>query len=155
MQPVPTSLVNAFLDVDRQIVEAWWAALPSESRDEVDHLCDERLDACFFGVVAAERDHVVPTVRGGCFVPTDDAWGFDEWGLSYFDHLIAHPELVLVYDPAQRTFHTGCTRHPMAQACWSSGMIPINFLCPFHTSACLMRPLIGRRVQRRRVNNHP
>ena len=149
MNAIPSSLSNAFPDVNRQVIEAWWAGLPPNAREEVARLCDERLDACFFGVVADERDHVVPTVHGGRFVPTDDAWGFDEWGRSYFDHLMAHPELVLVYDPTLRTFHTGCTRHPLARACWVSGSVPSGFGCPFGNIACLMRPLRGRRLQLR------
>jgi hypothetical protein len=113
-------------------------------------LCDERTESCFFGVVADERDHVVPKVRGGRFIPDDDSWGFDECGLSYFDHLVAHPELVLVWDPSDRTFHTGCTRHSLAQACWSNGEVPGNFTCPFGgRSECLMHPLLGRRIRRR------
>jgi hypothetical protein len=114
----------------------------------VARLCDERLDACFFGVVADDRDRVVPKVRGGRFVASDDEWGFDEWGPSYFEHLLQHPELVLIWDQTERTFHTGCTRHPAARACWDSGCVPSDFACPFGSAACWMRPLLGRRVRR-------
>ena len=148
MVPVPTTLIDVLQDADAQVVESWWTALTSEARDDVARLCDERLDACFFGVVADDGTHVVPTVRGGRFLPSDDAWGFDEWGPSYFDHLIAHPELVLVYDPTARAFHTGCTRHPSAIECWASGSVPATFTCPFGSADCFMRPLLGRRVQR-------
>jgi hypothetical protein len=142
-----------FSDVDREAIATWWEGLSDESRTEMAHLCDERTESCFFGVVADERDHVVPKVRGGRFIPDDDSWGFDEWGLSYFDHLVAHPELVLVWDPSEQTFHTGCTRHPLAQACWPSGEVPGNFTCPFASgSECLMRPLLGRRIKRRRCS---
>jgi hypothetical protein len=115
-------------------------------------LCDERLDACFFGVVADEGNQIVPKISGGRFVADDDAWGFDEWGPSYFDHLIEHPELVLVWDPGDRRFHTGCTRHPDARACWTRGEVPGDFVCPFEGGEmCLTRPLIGRRMRRRVV----
>ena len=149
MNAIPTTLSNVFPEVESQVVEAWWAGLPPDAREEVARLCDERLDACFFGVVADERDHIVPTVHGGRFLPADDAWGFDEWGPSYFDHLMAHPELVLVYDPTLRTFHTGCTRHPAAQACWSAGSVSSDFVCPFESPACLMGPFRGYSVRRR------
>ena len=69
-------------------------------------------------------------------------------GPSYFDHLIEHPELVLVYDPPLRTFHTGCTRHPDARACWAAGKVPEKFACPFATGECLMAPLRGKRIRR-------
>ena len=141
--PVPAALGTAFAEVDRAAVEAWWEGLGDAQRAEVARLCDERLDACFFGVVAEERDHVVPKVRGGRFVASDD-----EWGPSYFDHLLAHPELVLVWDQTERTFHTGCTRHPDAQACWGKGAVPGDFACPFASDACLMAPFMGRRVRR-------
>lgn len=152
MIEVPSQLRRVYADVDRAAIEAWWGGLDDEARADVARLCDERADACFFGVVADERDHIVPKVRGGRFVADDDAWGFDEWGPSYFEHLIEHPELVLVWDPPERTFHTGCTRHPLAQGCWSSGAVPRDFACPFaNGSTCLMRPLAGRRIRRRRI----
>src|SRR5688500_15097014 len=94
---VPSQLRAVYSDVDRDAIDAWWAGLDDGARKEVARLCDERADACFFGVVADERDHVVPKVRGGRFIADDDSWGFDEWGLSYFEHLIQHPELVLVW----------------------------------------------------------
>jgi hypothetical protein len=149
---VPSQLRKVYADVDRAAIDAWWGGLDDEARADVARLCDERADACFFGVVADERDHIVPKVRGGRFVADDDAWGFDEWGPSYFEHLIEHPELVLVWDPPERTFHTGCTRHPLAQACWSSGAVPPDFACPLaNGSTCLMRPLAGRRIRWRRI----
>src|ERR1700722_12830162 len=120
MTPIPSQLSTVFPEVDRAAISVWWTGLPEDARAEMARLCDERLDACFFGVGADERDPIVPKVRGGRFMPDDDAWGFDEWGPSYFDHLIAHPELVLVWDATERKFHTGCTRHPLAQACWKS-----------------------------------
>ena len=155
MTEVPPHLRTVYADVDRVAIDAWWGGLSEDARQELSRLCDERVDACFFGVVADERDHVVPKVRGGRFVADDDSWGFDEWGPSYFEHLIEHPELVLVWDllvwdPAERTFHTGCTRHPLARECWSSGAVPKDFACPFASGpACLMRPLLGRRIQGR------
>lgn len=150
MVTVPDALSNVFEDVDRAEVEAWWAELSEEARGEVARLCDERLDACFFGVVAEERDHVVPKVRGGRFVPEEDQWGFDEWGPSYFEHLLAHPELVLVWDGTERTFHTGCLRHGAARACWRRGGVPEDFECPFGEGACWMAPLRGKRISWRR-----
>jgi hypothetical protein len=149
MTDIPNELLNVFADVEQLSISRWWDGLSEDARSEVARLCDERMDSCFFGVVADERDHVVPKVRGGRFVPDDDAWGFDEWGLSYFDHLIEHPELVLVWDERVRTFHTGCIRHPLAKACWSTGVVPENFECPFDGgSECLMRPLRGRKIRR-------
>jgi hypothetical protein len=75
MTQVPSQLRSAFADVDRVAIDGWWGGLSEESRAEVARLCDERADACFFGMVAGERDHVVPRVRGGRFVPEDDSWG--------------------------------------------------------------------------------
>ena len=152
MTLVPSQLCGVFADVDRAAIEGWWGKLTDAQRQDVATLCDERLDACFFGVVADERDHVVPKVHGGRFMPPeDDQWGFDEWGLSYYEHLIEHPELVLVWDKTERTFHTGCIRHSAARACWTKGEVPGDFVCPFEHGACLMHPLRGRRVRWLRI----
>ena len=146
MQAPPDNLTRVFGDVDRSEINTWWLSLSDDARDEVARLCDERLDRCFFGIVADDRDHIVPKVNGGKFVPGDDAWGYDEWGPSYFEHLLEHPELVLIFDPTQRTFHTGCIRHADARACWQDGAVPQGFECPFTSAACLMTPLKGRRI---------
>jgi len=150
MTQVPSQLRNVFADVDRAAIDTWWNGLSESAQQDVARLCDERVDSCFFGVVADDREHIVPKVHGGRFMPHDDAWGFDEWGPNYFEHLIAHPELVLVWDESERKFHTGCMRHALAQACWSNGVVPGDFACPFASGTdCLMLPLLGRKVRRR------
>lgn len=151
MQAVPRNLTDAFAEVDRRIVEAWWTTLADEARDEIARLCDERLEACFFGIVT-DDDGSVPKVRGGRFVPPDeDSAHFDEWAPGYFEHLLAHPELVVIYDLNEGKFHLGCTRHPAAQACWLDAHVPVNFTCPFEKTGCLMRPLVGRAIRRARA----
>lgn len=89
-----------------------------------------------------------PRVKRGCFVPSDDARGIDEWGPSYFEHLLQHPELVLIWEPETRTFHVGCTRHAAARECLSSGQVAVDFACPFELPACPLQPLRGARLQR-------
>jgi hypothetical protein len=153
MAELPSHLTQVFAEADKGAIDTWWSGLTEEARAEVARLCDERAETCFFGIVAGQRDHVVPKVRGGRFVPDDDAWGCDEWGPSYFDHLIAHPELVLIWDPTERTFHTGCLRHASARKCWADGAIREDFVCPFaRDAACLMRPLRGRQIHRLCIN---
>lgn len=151
MQPVPSALRTAFTDIDQSAIDAWWAGLPDESRSDVTRLCDERLDACFFGVATADGE-AVPKVRGGRFVPTDDTWGLEEWGPGYFEHLMQHPELVLVWEPPEPKLAFGCTRHPLARACWINGRVPADFACPFSSgSDCLMQQLLGRTIRWCRV----
>jgi hypothetical protein len=147
MLPLPPALGDAYLDADRTAIEAWWSALPAAEQENLTQLCDHRLDKCFFGVIADDGKHVVPKVHGGRFVPREnDPWGFDEWGLEYFYHLLDHPELVLIWDEPQRTFHYGCTRHPAAHRCWSTRHIPTNFNCPFQSQSCLLSPLRGMTI---------
>ena len=75
MIEVPSQLRRVCADVDRSALDAWWEGLDDDPRAHVARLCDERVDACFFGVVADDRDHIVPKVRGGRFVADDDASG--------------------------------------------------------------------------------
>lgn len=151
MTSISAQLSNAFTEADRSSIEKWWSNLSEAARAETAVLCDERAENCFFGVVADERDHVIPKVHGGRFLPSDDAWGFDEWGPSYFDHLIAHPE-VLVWDATQRTFHTGCIGQQSARNCWRNSAAPEDFECQFEADdQCLMRPLRRRRIRWRRM----
>jgi hypothetical protein len=88
----------------------------------------------------------VPTVKGGRFVPPDDARGLAEWGPGYIEHLLQHPELVLLWEPAQRTFHIGCTRHAAARSCLESGGVPKGFACPVGSASCPLLPLKGARL---------
>jgi hypothetical protein len=143
MIAIPTQLTRAFADVDRAAIASWWAGLSDEHHAEIAKLCDRRADTCFFGVVADESE--LPDVeRGLC--DEDDVRPVDEWAPGHFEYLLNHPELVLIWDSTERTFHVGCTAHVDARTCWKRGSVPSGFRCPFDNGACLMRPLLGRRV---------
>ena len=119
---------------------ASWDGLSTADQGELTALCDTRQDDCFFGVSATDDDP--PTVRGGRFIPHDDAWGLEDWGPDWFDHLMEHPELVTMWEVASlRTFHL-CTRHPTARATLAAGHIPADFACPFASADCPMRKLV-------------
>ena len=146
MTPIPDQLLRTFADVDRAAITAWWATLSEAHRVEVARLCDRRADSCFFGVVADESE--LPEVeRGLC--EEDDVRPVGEWQPDYFEYLLNHPELVLIWDETARTFHVGCTAHVEAQACWQRRSVPCDFRCPFARNDCLMRPFAGRRLRRR------
>jgi len=49
---VPSQLRRVYADVDRAVIDGWWEGLDDKARAEVARLCDERVDARFFGVVA-------------------------------------------------------------------------------------------------------
>lgn len=68
MTSIPAQLSNAFTEADRSSIEKWWSNLSEAARAETAVLCDERAENCFFGVVADERDHVIPKVHGGRFL---------------------------------------------------------------------------------------
>lgn len=144
MTPIPAQLTKAFADVDQDEIASWWSKLTDAHREEVAKLCDTRADSCFFGVVADESE--LPAVeRGLCL--EDDVRPVEDWKPDHFEYLINHPELVLIWDKSERTFHTGCTAHVDARACWKAREIPAHFVCPFERSDCLMRPMIGRRIR--------
>ncbi len=148
MTPIPAQLTQAVADVDQSAIALWWSMLSDAHRDEITRLCDTRADSCFFGVVSDESE--LPQVeRGLC--DEDDVRPVEEWAPSHFEYLLNHPELVLVWDQTERTFHVGCTAHADARACWKTGSSPVGFDCPFASSNCLMRPLLGRRLRRRRI----
>ena len=150
MTSIPTHLTQTFADVDQSAIAAWWAKLSDAHRTEITKLCDTRADTCFFGVVADESE--LPEVEHG-LCDEDDVRPVDEWGPSHFEYLLNHPELVLIWDQTERTFHVGCTAHADAHACWKAGEVLAGFACPFAHADCLMRPLLGRRLRRRRAVN--
>ena len=150
MTPIPAQLTKTFADIDQGAIAAWWSKLSDEHRQEVAKLCDTRADTCFFGVVADESE--LPEVeRGLC--DEDDVRPVEEWAPGHFEYLLNHPELVLIWDQTERTFHVGCTAHADARGCWKSGGVPAGFACPFARSDCLMRPLLGRRFRQRRITS--
>jgi hypothetical protein len=110
----PDDLLAAVPTGTADIVREWWSSLADDERQRLADLWDERLEVCFFTPQADAAGNVddwsqIPKVVGGRFVPTDDTSGLSEWGPGYFEHLLSHPELVIVCDPLRRTFHIGGT----------------------------------------------
>ena len=140
MSTLPPDLSASLPSTEDASATAWWNGLSHQQRSELAVLCDPLQDDCFFGVTPEGGEP--PTVRGGRFLPHDDAWGLEEWGPEWFDHLLEHPELVTMWEVERlRTFHI-CTRHPAARATLAVGRIPADFVCPFDSADCLMRRLI-------------
>jgi hypothetical protein len=151
MREIPADLLSAIPPGSEGVARQWWGALSEDDRRQVAGLWDARREVHFFSPQADEAGRVdewgqVPRVRGGRFVPPDDAWGLSEWGPGYFEHLLEHPELVLLWEPAGRTFHIGCTRHQAARSCLASGRVPAEFVCPVDSPACPLRPIRGARL---------
>ena len=141
MSPIPPDLSAPLLPGEDALLCAWWDGLSPDQRGTLANLFDPRQDDCFFGVDPEGGEP--PTVRGGRFVPHDDAWGLEDWGPDWFDYLMEHPEWVELMQPVQ--FHVGgvCTRHPAARAALAAGHIPADFDCPFASADCPMRRLVG------------
>jgi hypothetical protein len=159
MAEIPADLLAAIPPTSAFVAQAWWASLCEADRSHVAGLWDERREVHFFTPQADETGRVddwgqVPAVKGGRFVPPDDAWGLAEWGPGYFEHLLEHPELVLLWEPAERTFHIGCTAHTAARSCLESGGVPSDFRCPAGSPSCPLLPLRGSRlIERSRRNS--
>ena len=151
MIELPDELRAAISPASGLTVLRWWAALTEADQRQVVALWDHRLEAHFFEPQTDEAgrlDHwnQIPRVRGGRFVPHDDAWGLAEWGPEYFEYLLAHPEFFPILDPEFRTLHIGCTRHAEARACRDSGQVPRDFTCPAASASCPLRSLRGARL---------
>jgi hypothetical protein len=154
MDELPADLLAALPLGAGPVAQNWWASLTEADRRLVAGLWDERREVKFFTPQPDDAGRVdsweqVPGVIGGRFVPPDDARGLGEWGPGYFEHLLQHPELVIVWEPEQRTFHIGCTRHPAARACLESGHVPADFVCPLGSESCPLLALRGSRLTRR------
>jgi hypothetical protein len=146
MLEMPEDLLAAIPTASEPVARDWWAALSDAERGQVAGLWDDRREVHFFSPQADDAECLdaweqVPEVQGGRFLPRDDAWGLSEWGPGYFEHLLQHPELVLIWEPAERTFHIGCTRHADARACLESGRVPTDFVCPLDSASCPLEPL--------------
>ena len=146
MTEIPAHLLKAFSSVDQRDISAWWEKLDEPHRLEVTRLCDTRADSCFFGIVSDETE--LPEVEGGLDPEEEEVKPVEEWEIEYFDHLMAHPELVFCWDLNLRTFHTGCTAHEEARGCWKRMEVAGDFKCPFARADCVMKPFRGRRLKR-------
>lgn len=138
--PLPANLSDSIPAPLIGDAERWWESLKDAERDELAALCDSRREVFLFETFSGEGR---PKVTGGKFIPQDQAFGIDEWGEDYFQHLLDHPELMIVYDTQERTFHVGCSRHPAARRCFVDGRISDDFQCPFESADCLMRRILN------------
>lgn len=150
MDELPAELLAALPTAGVSAANQWWASLSESDRSQVGTLWDTRLEVCFFTPQADDAGCVdpwerVPTVQGGRFVPSDDD-GRQEWMPEYFEHLLQHPELVLVYEPIRRTFYIGCTQHRDARECLAAGEVPAEFICPVDSTSCPLARLRGSRL---------
>lgn len=154
MVELPADLLAAIPPASMSIARSCWASLSEDDRRQVACLWDDRREVHFFTPQPDEAGRLdeweqVPAVKGGRFIPSDDAWGLAEWGPGYFEHLLQHPEVVLLWEPAQRTLYIGCTRHAAARSCLESGAVPADFACPVSTPSCPLLPLRGTRLSAR------
>ncbi|MFO0952231.1 MAG: hypothetical protein U0835_13990 [Isosphaeraceae bacterium] len=155
MLELPTDLRAAIPEGSVPIAQQWWDSLAETDRRQVVDLWDQRREVHFFSPQADDSGKLdawdeTPAVEGGRFIPKDDAWGLAEWGPGYFEHLLQHPELVLLWEPVQRTFHIGCTRHAAARSCLESGNVPRTFVCPVEHPSCPLLSLRGACLTSRR-----
>src|SRR6266496_4636340 len=141
MSQPPPELLWGMSTENISIVQAWWAGLSDGTQSEILTLWDERVDTCFFTPMPEQPGEngsaAVPKVIGGKFASYEDTSGWDEWHAEYFDHLVNHPELVLLEPLVERTFYI-CTRHEAARAALAAGRIPPDFKCPFRLEGCPM-----------------
>ena len=147
MDEFPADLLAALPETSVPTVRQWWKTLDQADRLRIAGLWDRRIEVSFF---APQTDALgktddwedVPAVAGGRFVPHDNS-GSEEWAQGYFEYLLENPELVLAYDPEQRTLFHICTVEVAARQCVRTGSVPSNFVCPVGTATCPMLLLRG------------
>lgn len=143
-KPIPKHLLTGLAAVDQSEIECWWRALSEEMQSQITAVCGSKKEDCFFGIVGSEQ---FPEIEGGHFLPgAEDPIEDGAWQQDRFEHLMNHPELVVVWDPETRKLHIGCVAHTDAKKCWANGHVPEDFECPFGLQECLMVPLLGRTV---------
>lgn len=142
MEDLPETIRNSVPPELFGEASAWWQSLEDDDRRELQRLCDAKKELFLFETFSESSDI---KVHGGRFISSDDNRRFEEWGEDYFDYLLGNPELVLVHDPEHRTFHIGCTLHANARQCYSNRMIDDSFHCPFDSTRCRMRQILGTR----------
>lgn len=141
VERLPKNLVESLPVQLLDQAECWWRNLSSGDRKEIQHLCDQRKELFLFemfGDSETERK-----IEGGKFLPGSNAFGIEDWGEDYFQHLLDHPELILVYETENKIFHIGCTLHSEARDCFSKGKIHGSFNCPFQDKNCRIKKIIG------------
>ena len=144
MNPIPTTLSESLPSELMADAESWWQALADADLNELTRLCDARKSLFLFETFSG-ADYK-PEITGGKFIPGANEFGVNDWGEDYFQHLLDHPELMIVHDPTHRTFHIGCSRHIDARRCFIDGAVSKSFNCPFGAQQCLMHKLLGDRL---------
>ncbi|MBL8868069.1 MAG: hypothetical protein JNK93_21160 [Planctomycetia bacterium] len=101
MHSLPIDLLAALPEGTGPVAELWWQRLSDADRQQIVGLWDERLEVRFFtpqpdATGCLDDWNQVPVVEGGRVLSDDDD-GQNEWGPSYFERLLQHPELVLAY----------------------------------------------------------
>lgn len=89
MEELPQTMLIGIPDEGRDVIWRWWETLTNETRGELIDMADSRREECFFGLVP--DGEVLPVVKGGCFIPHDDAWGFEDWEDNWREYLVEHP----------------------------------------------------------------
>jgi hypothetical protein len=138
---LPADLSAALTPAADASAVAWWDGLSADEKGQLAFLCDPQRDQRFFDPDPEGGEP--PTVRGGRFIPHDDAWGLEEWGPDWFDYLMEHPEWIELMQPRQFEQGGVCTLHPTARAALAAGHIPADFNCPFPSTDCPMRKLLA------------
>ena len=143
MEPLPATLVDSLPAELVGDAEKWWKTLDDANRIELQLLCDSRKNLFLFETFS-DAD-TKPEITGGKFIPGANAFGVEDWGEDYFQHLLDHPELMIIHDPTHRTFHIGCSRHIDARRCFVDGNVSESFACPFGADSCRMHRILVRR----------
>ena len=97
MESLPSTLVDSLPSELVGDAKLWWETLNESDRNELRQLCDSRKNLFLFETFCEAETK--PEIIGGKFIPGANAFGVEDWGEDYFQHLLDHPELMIVHDP--------------------------------------------------------
>jgi hypothetical protein len=140
---LPQQYLDKCTDQEREDVESWWQGLSDHTQSDVCVLLDQRQDSIAYVYCQGEEGEPkwLTLPIGPDDLPFDDPQDdIREWQLEYFQHLLAHPELVLAPEVIVRTFHI-CTDHPAARKVARDGEVSRDFHCPLESETCPIRSL--------------
>ena len=150
---LPTEFLEKCSEDERAGVESWWRGLNNDSRSDVCMLLDRRNDSRAFVFCEDEQGnrawHRLPLVDED--LPSDNPDDYErEWQLEHFEHLLAHPELMIASDAVIRTFHI-CTAHPAARQVVENGELAKSFSCPVGAVDCPIAKFAAKLHRRARL----
>ncbi|WP_157068989.1 hypothetical protein [Sandaracinus amylolyticus] len=134
---LPSGVTATLSAPQRDTVEAWWADLDDDARDEFERLWDARSDdTAYYATVDARGKtewHELPIQLRGYFVDPETHRENAMWTRDLNEYVNSHEDVSFFL--VHRSFHI-CRAHAIAREVARTGVVPAGFACPFAHAAC-------------------